>query len=98
MHVRIMPAALREIEAIGDYIAKDNPSRAVSFISEIYESRHGLSEYAERFPVIPRYADFAVRRRPHDPYLIFYRIRSGEVEVLRVVHGARDLRKLLLPD
>lgn len=33
----ISPLAEQDIEAIGDYIAQDNPVRAVSFIEELYQ-------------------------------------------------------------
>ncbi len=35
MQVIITPLAERDIESIGDYIAQDNPVRAISFVTEI---------------------------------------------------------------
>ncbi len=35
MRVSISPLAERDLEAIGDYIADDNPARAVSFVAEL---------------------------------------------------------------
>ena len=35
MRVTISPLAERDLETIGDYIAADNPSRALSFIAEL---------------------------------------------------------------
>jgi plasmid stabilization system protein ParE len=35
MRVLLSPAAERDLEAIGDYIAEDNPARALTFIGEI---------------------------------------------------------------
>ena len=32
-----------------------------------------------------------LRSLPVENYLIFYRVRDDTVEVLRVIHGARDL-------
>jgi toxin ParE1/3/4 len=29
-------------------------------------------------------------------YLIFYRVRESELQIFRVIHGARDLRRALL--
>ena len=39
-----------------------------------------------------------VRSYPVGKYLIFYRVVSDEIQLLRVVHGARDLRRLFNPD
>lgn len=37
MIVHILPTAGAELEAIGDYIARNNPPRAVSFVRELRE-------------------------------------------------------------
>lgn len=37
MNVSISPLAEQDIEAIGDYIAQDNPVRAVSFVESLYQ-------------------------------------------------------------
>lgn len=37
MKLGISPLAEQDIEAIGDYIAQDNPVRAVSFTEELYQ-------------------------------------------------------------
>jgi len=39
----------------------------------------------------------AVRRRPHGNYLIFYRVGAEQVEILHVLHGARDYEPILFP-
>jgi plasmid stabilization system protein ParE len=38
-----------------------------------------------------------VRRRPVGDYLIFYRVAADRVEVVHVLHGARDYEALLFP-
>ena len=35
---------------------------------------------------------------PHGNYLIFYRIADDTVEVLHVLHGARDYENILFPE
>jgi plasmid stabilization system protein ParE len=37
MKLGISPLAEQDMEAIGDYIAQDNPVRAVSFTEELYQ-------------------------------------------------------------
>lgn len=37
MKLGISPLAEQDLEAIGDYIAQDNPVRAVSFTEELYQ-------------------------------------------------------------
>ena len=94
MHVEVMPQAWSDLAEIGDYIAKDNEERARSFVEELYEAAQLLANFPERYALVTTYAQLGVRSRSHGSYVIFYRIRQDVVEVLRVVHGRRDLSNL----
>ena len=98
MRVDIAAEAERDLEAIGDYIARDNPPRAVSFLREIRQKCLRLAEMPERFPLVRRYERFGIRRRLHGNYLIFYRVEQDRVVVLHVLHGAADYASLLFDD
>jgi toxin ParE1/3/4 len=39
-----------------------------------------------------------IRRRPFGNYLIFYRVGANAIEVVHVLHGARDYERLLFPE
>jgi toxin ParE1/3/4 len=45
------PCAERNLEDIGDYIARDNPLRAVSFIQERREQCSKIAETPQAFPL-----------------------------------------------
>lgn len=99
MIVEITHEAERDLEEIGDFIARDNPVRALSFIQEMRASCLSLADMPERFPIVPRYEARGVRRRRHGAYLIFYRVEPEKVIVLHVLHGARDHAVILFaPD
>ena len=51
-----------------------------------------------RFPLLPNWEERGIRRLPFGDYLIFYRIDSEQVEILHVLHGARDFEAILFPD
>lgn len=95
MIARISAEAERDLEALGDFIAKDNPERAISFLRELRRKCLALAEFPERFPLVPRYSSLGIRRRMHGNYLIFYRIISQTLVVLHVLHGAQDYDALL---
>jgi plasmid stabilization system protein ParE len=40
----------------------------------------------------------AIRRRPFGRFLIFYRVDQGAIEVIHILHGARDYESLLFPE
>lgn len=88
------PAARDDLREIGDYIAQDNPARALSFVRE-------LREHCQRIAGNPRIhrvrEEFGpgVRGTTHGAYLILYTHRDdGQVVIERVIHGARDLDRL----
>lgn len=98
MIVYLSAEAEFDLEAIADHIARDNPRRALTFISELREKCLGLGDLPERFPLVPRYEAAGVRRRVHGSYLIFYRIEANTVVILHVLHGARDYDDVLSED
>ncbi|CAO4148120.1 type II toxin-antitoxin system RelE/ParE family toxin [Methylorubrum thiocyanatum] len=87
-----------DLERVGDFIAQDNPRRAVSFVTELVERCLQLADIPEGFPLVPRHAQSGIRRRPYGSYLIFYRVRGERIEILHVLSGARDWESLLFPD
>ncbi len=97
MIVRLTAAAERDLEAIGDHIARENPARALSFILEWRQTCLGLAEFPERFPLVPGYEAEGVRHRVHGNYLVFYRAGAEAVDVLHVLHGA-DYAGILFPE
>ncbi|MCO1345946.1 type II toxin-antitoxin system RelE/ParE family toxin (plasmid) [Burkholderia multivorans] len=95
MKVRLSSEARQDLIAIGDYIARDNPSRARSFVQELTNKCASLANMPLSYPVVPRYEAKGIRRRVHGNYQIFYRVDGDQVFVVRVLHGARDYEALL---
>ena len=79
---------------IGDFIALDNLPRAASFVAEI-EAK--IAEIGERPDSFQKRDDLhpGLRHAPHGRYLIFFIERDGEVQIVRVLQGSRDLPRLL---
>ena len=94
MKVFITPAANSNIAQIGSWIAADNPKRAISFMIELKKACEKIGDAPRGSVVVQRYVQFEIRRKPYHDYLIFYRIKNNTVEILHVIHGARDYSKL----
>lgn len=73
MRVRLSSEAREDLFTIGDYIARENPPRAQSFVAELAAKCAGLGEMPKAHPLVPRYAQNGIRRRVHGNYQIFYR-------------------------
>ena len=98
MKVVITRHAEATLEQIGDYIAQDNPARALTFIRELRDKALGLAGVPHAFPLVPRYERQGVRRRVHGNYLILYVVREDRITIIAFAHGAQDYDRFLLPD
>jgi toxin ParE1/3/4 len=98
------PAALLDLDEIADFLRRQNgPERAVRFLREADSTIGRLAKMpgiGVRFePDDVLFAElrfFPVSR--FKKYLVFYRPFAGGIEVLRVLHGARDIQGILADD
>jgi toxin ParE1/3/4 len=84
------PRARIDLAEIWDYIADDSEARADAFIETIDHKFHALAAQ----PNMGRGRDElagSLRSLPVGRYVIFYRPIPGGVEIIRVLHGSRDL-------
>ena len=86
----ILPAARADLIEIGDFIAQDNPGRALSFLAEIEVKMHQAAEHPESFPARDDVRE-GLRSARHGRYLIFFVAVGQEVQIVRVLHSARNL-------
>jgi toxin ParE1/3/4 len=82
------------LEEIGDYIAADNPVRAVSFVREVRDHFQQIAKAPLAYARWPEPGD-SVRSCTHGNHLILFMPDEREIFVARGVHGRRDLGALL---
>ena len=92
--------AAHDAEGIADHIAKDSLEFAVRFLENAETTLKDLSKLpGSGSPFESDHPDLAhlrYRRVEGFPnYLIFYVEHTDAIEVLRILHGARDLEKAL---
>ncbi|MFJ2995610.1 type II toxin-antitoxin system RelE/ParE family toxin [Pandoraea sp. NPDC087047] len=99
MIVHLLPGAIVDLETIGDYIALDNPRRAVTFIQVLRDKCMSLADMPLAFPVVPRYERFGIRHRVYGNYQIFYRVVESHqrIDVVHILHSARNYAAILFP-
>ena len=90
MKVRLTAAARADLEEIGDWIARDDPIRALSSTRELQGRCLSLTRLPARFPIVLEVKGGGLRTLSHHGYAIFYLVTADGVDVLRIVHGARD--------
>jgi len=92
----ILPAARADLIEIADFIAQDDPGRALSFVAEIEARMRAAAERPMSFPARDELHE-GLRAARHGRYLIFFVEQGDEVQVVRVLHGARDLPRAFEP-
>ena len=95
MRVSFRPAVAGDLRDIGHFIAKDDVDRAVTFVAELLEKCRAIAERPKVGRLRPELGE-SVRSRAYRSYVILYRIERDRVRILRIVHGARDIERLLI--
>jgi toxin ParE1/3/4 len=91
--LRISPRASEDLIEIWSYIADDSEAHADGFIDKIYET----IELLARQPGLGRHRDELATRIQSFPvgrYIIFYRVVTDAIEIVRVLHGGRDIESI----
>jgi plasmid stabilization system protein ParE len=88
--VRTEPAVedLRELHA---YVARDSEMYASGFVERIILAAERLVDHSKIGHVVPETNDENVRELLFQRYRITYRVTNDCIEMLSVIHGARDL-------
>ncbi len=99
-HIILQPAAQRDLDEIADYLSKRSLRAAIRFSHEVSHSFQQLAEmpelgglYESAHPALEGARVWRVRK--FKKYLMFYRVVQQDVQMLRVLHGARDIESLL---
>jgi toxin ParE1/3/4 len=96
----IFPAAEADVDAAARFIAQDNLPAALRFYDCVDATFTQIRDYPMRSPRYeleePRLAHLRKRSVMKFPnYLTFYRIEEREIQIIRVLHGARDIPAIL---
>ncbi|MGI9068384.1 MAG: type II toxin-antitoxin system RelE/ParE family toxin [Pyrinomonadaceae bacterium] len=82
---------LRELHA---YIARDSEMYASGFVERIILAAERLADNPKIGRVVPEANNETVREILYQTYRIIYRLKRDSIEMLSVIHGARDLEEL----
>ena len=89
MSIKWTRAALASVDEIARFIAKDNPTRATSFVLELQAAVTQLQAHPGmgRAGRVPGTRELVL----HKNYIAIYRVRGDDVEILRLHHTAQNL-------
>jgi len=91
--LRISPRARADLIEIWSYIADDSAANADAFIDKLFETMQLLAgkpgSGRHREELAPGMQSF-----PFGRYIIFYRVVTSAIEIVRGLHGARDIENI----
>jgi plasmid stabilization system protein ParE len=85
--------ALEHLIDIEEFIAKDSPARAATFVDELVDHAEiAVAENPQIGRMVPEIAMPEIRELIYRKYRIVYRVTDSSIEVLTVFEGHRLLR------
>jgi toxin ParE1/3/4 len=84
-----------DLDEIWSYIDADNPAAAEKFMRSLAKTFEMLAKHKGLGTTRPN-IDETIRVFPVGRYLILFRRIEDGIEVVRVMHSARDLRRIRL--
>jgi toxin ParE1/3/4 len=100
----VLPAADRDLDELADYLAREaGIETAYRFFDASFATFGRLADMTgigERWPSAnPRLDGLRVWRIEDFPnHLLFYRASDGGIDIIRILHGARDIDSILESD
>lgn len=92
MKIKYSPEAEIDIDDIWFYIAVDNQEKATELINTIKQTCIFLSENPKagtrRDYLKQGLRHFSIKNRA-----IYYKIKTNNIEIVRILHGSRDVKK-----
>lgn len=92
-HFILSPSAGTDIEGIFDFISKDDPDAAVQWAIALQAKFSFLTTH----PQVGRpFSSLGpgIRAIPFGRYLLFFKFEHDALQVLRVIHSARDFEQV----
>ena len=91
MRVHWTDTAQGHLEAIHAYVAQDSPQYAKRMVDRLTRRSQQIADYPLSGRAVPEYDVEQIREVIEGPYRIIYYVKPDQIDVLAVLHGARDV-------
>jgi toxin ParE1/3/4 len=89
MKVRFLKAAMRDMQAIKDFIARDNPAAAARLMQTLRQKTGQLEQYPYSGRIIPETMEPHLRELVVSNYRVMYQVTQKYVTVFAVYESHR---------
>ena len=83
--------AIEHLVNIYEHISLNSPTYAKRMVDRITRRSEQIADQPQSGRKVPEYEAEDIRELIEKPYRIIYRIKSDQIDVLAVIHGARLL-------
>ena len=90
MKVHWTGTAEEHLDAIYAYIALDSPEYARRMVDRLTRRSQQIADFSFSGRKVPEYDIDEIREVMEGPYHIIYIIKPDQIDVVAVIHGARD--------
>lgn len=87
--------AIADVQAIGDYIERDSSRYARAVVRKLFQSVERLADFPQASGIVPELNREDIRQVHVYSYRIIVRVSDDQIEVVTVIHGARDVAERL---
>ncbi len=91
----VSPRALRNLRSIRSYIAKDNEAAADRLMLQLQAAFQHLADWPLTGRLRPEITPRSIRFWPFGNYVVAYDGAARPLRILSVMHGARNLPRLI---
>ena len=92
----ILPLAVQDLEDVVEYLSQFYESTALRQYDRIIEKVNTLLDFPEMCEIYePEKYRLTYRKLVVDDYLVFYALTGQEIQIYRILHGSRDIKRYL---
>jgi plasmid stabilization system protein ParE len=93
--IKWSPRAVCQFEEICNYIARDSEFYASLFAKRLNIIVKNIPYFPKSGRIVPEYKDENLREKIYQNYRIVYRIKKNLIEIVAIIHGARQFENVL---
>ncbi|MCL6573436.1 MAG: type II toxin-antitoxin system RelE/ParE family toxin [Bacillus sp. (in: Bacteria)] len=92
--LRWAESAVKDLEDICNYIANDSEEYARNFARRIIDTIETITTFPNSGRIVPEFNNDRIREKILLNYRIIYRINGSRMEIIRIIHHARDFNQI----
>lgn len=94
MKVHWTNTARNHLSAIFNYVAQHSPQYGQQIVDRLTRKSQQMAQFPMAGRVVPEINRGQIREIVEGPYRIIYFIRPDRIDVLAVIHGSQNFRKI----